>query len=198
MALQVLTWQEISEWLDVDQDDDDRQLLERLAESVENFVETYLGVYRFGTVNRSDYAVDGSGTDTIITPDAPLVTLTGVKIGRDSSNPSSTLDPTDVDVLVYYDNGMIVRTDGGLFPRYRKYVLLSYTAGWTSTTVPDQVKTAMQTLTAFHYRSRGREAVSNETLAGMINWSKRAMLDAPGVKEMLAAYQRPVIASLWV
>lgn len=197
MATKILTWQQVSEWLEAHQDDPDRESIMRLAEAVETHVERALKNYRFDTVTRTDLAVDGTGTPDLIAPDAPITSLTAIKIGRDSTNPTATLDVTDADVVVYESSGLITRTDGGVFPRKRKYILLSYAAGWTKSTIPLDIRTCLQLLVAYLWRSRGREAVKNELLSGMLNWAGRAMEDTPGLSLMLGQYTRPTVASLF-
>lgn len=191
----ILTWQEVSEWLELQQSDSDKPTLLRLAASVEDQIEKTLSGYKFSNVTYTDQAYDGTGTDSIILPNAPITTLTSIKIGRDSTNPSETLDPTDPDVVVWYDYGLVSRTDGYTFPRKRKYCLFSYKAGWTKDTVSSQMKTALLSTVAYYFRSRGREAVRNELLSGMLNWTGRELDDLPGVKNILAMYQRPTVAA---
>jgi hypothetical protein len=184
-------------WLGLQQEDTDQSAIMRLAEAVELTVANKMGVYTFGEVTRTNYALDATGQTYIHLPDAPITAVTAVQQGRDAANPVETLDPTDPDVVVWYSYGKIERTDGGIFGSYKrekKYVLVTYTAGWTKTTLPLDVKHGLQILVAYLWRSRGREAVRNELLSGMMNWSGRAMYDAPGAMDLLGPYITPVIA----
>jgi hypothetical protein len=192
-----LTWQDVSNWLGLQQDDLDRKPIMRLAEAVELHVARRMGTYTFGENTRVDYAVDATGLEYIHLPDAPITAVTAIKIGRDSSNPVNTLDPTDPDVVVWYAYGKIERTDGGKFGTYKrekKYILVSYTAGWTADSLPEDVRLGLKLLVGYLWRSRGREAVKNELLSGMLNWTGRAMYEAPGVLDLLGQYMTPVIA----
>ncbi len=197
MATKILTDQEITEWLELNQDDPDLPSIRRLAEAVETYVENRLNGYKLSSATQTDLAVDGKGTEDLIAPHAPITALTAIKIGRDSTDPATTLDCTDPDEVVFDACGLITRTDGGTFPRKRKYILLTYTAGWTKTTIPSDIKNVLQLLLGYLWRSRGREAVRNELLSGMLNWTGRAMEEVPGVKQIVSFYARPVVASIF-
>ncbi len=197
MSAVVLTWQDVSNWLGLQQDDPDRPPIERLAEAVEIHVAKRMGNYTFGSNTRTDYAIDATGLEYILMPEAPITAVTAIKIGRDSADPVDTLDPTDPDEVVWYAYGKIERTDGGTFGSYKrekKYILVTYTVGWDADTVPEDVRLGLKLLVGYLWRSRGREAVRNELLSGMLNWTGRAMYETPGVMDLLGPYMTPVIA----
>jgi hypothetical protein len=81
MATLVLTWQEVSNWLDLPQEHADEMFLMRRAEAIESHVNKFLAGYRIGQVSRTDQTVDGTGTKTLASPEAPLTALTAIKLG---------------------------------------------------------------------------------------------------------------------
>jgi hypothetical protein len=197
MATLVLTWQEVSNWLDLPQEHADEMFLMRRAEAIESHVNKFLAGYRIGQVSRTDQTVDGTGTKTLASPEAPLTALTAIKLGYDKTDPDDTLDPTDVNYIVFTPAGRITRTDGGTFPRKEQCVHLTYTAGWTEDTIPPEVTDAVSVWIAYMYRSRGAEASKSETHAGVYTHTRAAMKEAPGVIDMLMPYKRPV-ARTWL
>lgn len=150
-------------------DSSEDALLEALLDHVEGLFQERVGRRLRPYQAKQDGRVevrDGTGS-CMLTLDYPIAALTApIKIGRDTSNPTETLDPTDVDVLVFTAGRRAIhRTDGGVWgcANEPRTVHVTYDA---AADVPSHAKLAVKRVCALIYRQRGSEDASEETIGG--------------------------------
>jgi hypothetical protein len=138
---------------------------------------------------------DGTGSAQLFL-NYPIADDTSVKLGYDSSDPVETLDPTDVDELVFaVGHRRLSRTDGGIFGRVGRprYVHVVYD---TSADVPQEAQLAIKRAVAQVYRQRGSEDSTYEAF-GQGQYSRRLsaiVADDPLWARAVAANRRMIFA----
>jgi hypothetical protein len=159
---------ELKRFLGVSSSTDDT-LLQEILDSVEGlFLEETNRIGRpflaAATENRAEVR-DGTGSH-VLTLDYPIGDVDSIKLGYDSANPDETLDPDDVDEVVWVaGKRTIERVDGGTWGAYGapRYVHVQYDTG---TDVPDAVKLAIKRMAAVVYRQLGSEGSTRESVQG--------------------------------
>ncbi len=128
---------------------------------------------------------DGTGTPLLML-DYPIAAITSIKIGRDFTAPVETLDPTNVQVIVFATGGRAVwRTDGGVWGELVGSRVGAITTAYGSTgfagqasngarivqvtydhaaDLPDSPKLAIKRAVAGVYRQIGSEDAQSERL----------------------------------
>ena len=108
---------------------------------------------------------DGTGSDTLYL-NYPISAITVISLGRDTTDYDETLDPADVDDVIYVaGKRKIVRTDGGVWRAATepRCVRVTYSA---QADTPESPQLAIKRLCATVYRQRGAEDATSETVGG--------------------------------
>lgn len=131
----------------------------------------------------------------------PIGAVTTIKLGRDQANPVDTLDPADVDVVVFaLGSRKIERTDGGTFgPRGSpRYVHVTYDA---AADLPADVRRAIKVRVLSDWQRKGLEGIRRVSELGAsveyVQPSSGAAGAAPPTPwaAAVARHYRPGIAS---
>lgn len=110
----------------------------------------------------------GNGSTVLYLDYALAAAPTSIKLGRDSSNPDETIDPTDVDAVVFeLGRRTIFRTDGGIWGCLDDpYVVhVTYDA---AADLPLTAQAAVKRMCALIYRQRGAEDATREQIGGYV------------------------------
>lgn len=114
--------------------------------------------------NRAE-VLDGTGTDTLVL-DYPVSDVDSIALGRDPVTPDSTLDPDDVDDVVWgAGSRVLTRTDGGVWGERgeRRVIRVQYDA---QADTPADCQLAAMRVAAAIYRQRGSEGATAERVGG--------------------------------
>lgn len=161
-------------------------------ESVIDSVSAYFNNYTGRHLKSSTYAeyYDGNGEDEMHLNQFPI-TSTGITLYLLDATRSATTDyvVTSSDILIYADEGKILLTDD-TFTEGNNNVYVGYTAGYTSSGMPADLKrAALETCQVFWNREekKDRVGVRTESYEGM---SRTYESDIPwGAKQVLDYYK---------
>lgn len=109
-------------------------------------------------------ACPGTG-DVLLALDYPISDIVAITLGRDVSNPVETLDPDDLNVVVWQaGKRTITRVDGGVWGCFDApaYVHVTYDA---QAELPDLPRVAIKRAVAAIYRQVGAEDTTRERLS---------------------------------
>ena len=161
----LVTLAEVKDWLRVKTETENvelQDLIDSLEETFEEEVDRRLIPFQAAQTARVEVR-DGTGSRELWL-DYPIATVTTIELGRDSANRDDTLDPTDVDEVIWVaGERRITRTDGGKWGKYRnpKYVNVTYNA---QADLPPAAKRAVISQVAARWRQRGVEGVAVKKL----------------------------------
>lgn len=153
---------EAKRYLRIDGVDDD-MVIESLLVAAREEVETFCGITLLTTV----YALrlDSFPCNGVIRlPRPPLQSVSSIAY-LDDNNVSQTLATSNYVVDSYSMSGQITLTSSGTWPStYNQYnaVVVTYTAGFTLSTIPERAKMAMKLIIGGYYEHR-EEALETRT-----------------------------------
>lgn len=158
------TLKQLKDWLGEEGDKADDRLTAFLTRG-SAFVNTYCR-RTFESTTYTDELYDGSGTDVLLLNAWPATAVaslaeygSALTVGSDpSANP---------DVLLYGDEGMLVRP-GGIFIRGRRWYKVTYTAGYASDNMPAVVLEAALNYAALLNKEKDRVGMNSKTMGQQI------------------------------
>lgn len=148
------------------------------------------------TINRVDneiIAIDTDGSDTIMVPEAPLISVSDVQMiaapvwVTDDFSPglNTVIDPSSY--LVEYDRGMLVLRAGGSWGDDRGSVQLTYTHGWD--VIPTDIRIVALTVAARIY-DQGLAKAETIGNARLVYSHDESLGLSPREKDILVKYRR--------
>ena len=161
----LVTLNEAKDWMrvtDATEDTELQDVLDSLEDTFEEETNRLDIPFRAAQTARLEVR-DGTGSKRLWL-DYPISTVTTIELGRDSADRDDTLDPTDVDEVVFkVGDRRISRTDGGIWGKRDNplYVNVTYDA---QADLPRMAKNAIIRLTAAFWRQRGVEGLSTRKL----------------------------------
>lgn len=135
---------------------------------------------------------DGTGSAQLFL-DHPIVALTSVKLGYNSSAPDETLSVTDKTVLVYGAGDRVIRrVDGGCFglAGQPRFIEVAYD---NAADIPENAKLAIKEVIASVYRSRGSDGMKSETVGSFYSYTRD---DAQTIAASNPTWQAAVMANI--
>jgi hypothetical protein len=159
---------------------DDR--LQGIVDGLNSFLTTWTG-RDWQRIARTNEAHEGLGVDSIVLNHYPCTALTALTVDGD------VWDVTDDgQVVLDLRNGILYRTDGGVWPctRHRKVILVSYTGGPAD--VPEGLTLGGLELGAWVYQAMGGRS---SVLAGDVRQDlfAAALTEHPTAGDMIALYR---------
>ena len=176
----LLTLAELKDWMRVTTDTENVELqdgLDSLEETLEEECDRTRIPFQAAQTGRVEVR-DGTGSRELYL-DYPISTVTTIELGRDSASRDDTLDPTDVNEVIWIaGERRIVRTDGGKWGKYRSplYVNVTYNA---EADLPRMAKLAIVRVMAALWRQRGSEGVKLKKLLDSSATMLKLMDDQP-------------------
>ena len=177
----------------------DDDLLTDLLEHLEALFESETGrtAFPFQAAAGSDATEvhDSAGCEHLFL-DYPITTVTTVKLGYDASDPTETLDPSDIDQLTFgVGHRRLSRTDGGIFglAGRSRFVHVTYKSG---ADLPEDAQLAIKRAVAQVYRQRGSEDSTFEAF-GQGQYQRRLsniVADDPLWQRAVMAHRRMILA----
>jgi uncharacterized phiE125 gp8 family phage protein len=152
-TLALVTLEEVKQFLDVRSSDNDnwiQQLINRVGEDVNG--------YTGRTLRSTEYAdaqFDGKGADSLVLPQYPVTALSNLTA---SITGSVLTEGRDEDYVVDYAAGVVYLV-GANFSEERFGAQLTYTAGYTLATVPEDLKQAALEAIMFRYQEMDKKRV---------------------------------------
>jgi hypothetical protein len=189
-------------WLRVSEEQAGDDLLALALGSAEALIESAVG--RDLALWSGTERVDGTGTDTLYLTLAPVVAITniaftgaaGVPLSQitswdDLAATASVPGPDDLEA----DNGSLVRLDGGLWPRGRRNIAVTYEAGFTPETLPGDLRLLVLQATGHALNIRGLGGtLKSESLGDLSRTyaepSEADLYGIPGAAATIARYRR--------
>jgi hypothetical protein len=101
----------------------------------------------FNLIEDDELRLDGRGTDWLLLPELPVVTVASVAIGTD--DPLEPEDSGGDGDYLWAANGSLVRNSGGVWPRGRQNVRVTYSHGYDE--IPADVRQVALSVAARHY-----------------------------------------------
>ena len=145
----------------MDEAHDDTEL-QNIIDGEESSLTTYLG-YDIGQVVGDVEYHDGDRSNTILLDHGMVTAVATVKVDSsgDFTYPETLTHQTE---YVWYSNGVIQLITGGYFPRRNKYVEVTYTHGYLTGTLPNDLALALKKRMANVYHgSLGAIEIETET-----------------------------------
>ena len=158
-------------------------ILMRLINAVSEDAKTRCG-RAFLQETRTDELYDGDGTDTLLLRHGPVTAVS--KLIAEFGGAELT-EGGDKD-FVFYPNRIVKLVNGGIFAIGARNVTVSYTAGYSLATIPQDLKTAILEGISFRWNTRDkrREGISSVTTAdGITTYTEK---DYPG--NVLSTFDR--------
>lgn len=117
----------------------------------------------FASATYTTELYDGSGTDTLILKHFPIVSGTTPTVLENGSAMSvgTNMATADYDVLVYYDEGELIRPYGVPFYAFRRYYSVTYQAGYA--TIPEEIQQACIDLGMIMAKEKDRAGMASKT-----------------------------------
>lgn len=157
--MSLLTAAEVMTW--VPQAANNEQLVAEAIDRAEAIAGDYCG-RTLGSTDHDEYYTIGTDQQVIVLRHAPITAVTQVdEDARDDS-------PTTLTSSQYYydaDAGLLIRDDA-YWTAGIEAVRVQYTAGYTSSTVPEGLKQALLQLVAWLMEMRGNVGVTQESIDG--------------------------------
>lgn len=158
MATKLVRLVEIKQYLGLEDDDSDDEIIQDIENAVADFVEEYTGRH-FGSIQTFQNVINGTGTRVIWLENEPT-SFTSVE-ERDSPDTSTwdTVDSTDYEV-----HGRKLFNLEGDWKRGRLNYRVNYDAGYNKEDLPSQIRLAIKELVAWKYRKIGKEGIRRERI----------------------------------
>ena len=154
MAL--LTTTEVKDWIKLSGSKDNVILAQILASAISR-VEEYLN-FTLETDTYTEELYDGNGENTLSLNQRPITALTTLEVydGLDSDGTQiwdTWAQNEDYDRLLVINDGTQVYLDGATFPWDNQNIRFTYTAGWTTDTLPAKIMKAILDLSHIYYHA---------------------------------------------
>ena len=152
----------------------------------------------FEQATYTDEAYDGSRGPRIVLPHAPVSAVTAVKI-RHSSSSATTLATSEY--RFHAETGILIRDAGGYaecgrvgWPFGHKNILVTYTGGYASGSVPSDVTLALYTITDRLLAMRGSDPAIVSESDGLYQYQRIApdIINSALLPAVLGHLRRPI------
>lgn len=144
MAL--ITIEDLKDYLKVTSTEQDL-LLTQFVDDAQSILEAWLT----RTLESASFTevFNGDGTDTVVLRNIPVTAVSEVL--------TSIEDSTEVDSTAYKfnPNNGVLKLDSKVFPKTFQDCRVKYTAGWTTSTLPDAVRMGLIEMAALLYKNSG-------------------------------------------
>lgn len=146
---------------------DENTKITQYSLEIDDRVKSYLG-YDTEETEYSQELYDGSGTNTLIPRNIPVTTITTLEVyeGLDSDGNEDWETWTQNDEytrLIIRDGGMVIHIDGACFPEGEQNIRLTYTAGYDSDTLPQDIQAVCKELMILKYRNIDKEVMGKSS-----------------------------------
>lgn len=161
-------------------------LVATLISGAQAAIERACGVDSFDSTSYTDQLYDGTGTPTLILRNAPITAVSSIEIRSGLADATPTTLESNTYIAETDRSGLIHRLGSGplevwerapwatpepIWPTGRLNVLVTYTAGYTSQTMPADLKQAMYRLVDALRARRGRDGTLQSESLGSYSWS---------------------------
>lgn len=163
-------------------------LLTRIVDAATAAIQSYCG-RDFTSASYVEY-YDGSGTNTLILNQYPIITLTSLLEGGSALTTGQDASASP-DVLFYPETGRLVRP-WFIFLPYRNWYKATYTAGYA--TVPADIIQATLDLSAIILREKDRVGLTQKTAGTQTVTYSRKLPDH--IREMIDGYADLTVGSI--
>jgi uncharacterized phiE125 gp8 family phage protein len=183
---QIIALTDLKGYLNITTDDEDASL-DPIVRAANATVERECD-RTFKTTAYADEVYDGNNSDQLVLRNYPVTLLSAVKYGLTS--PFSTVDAAD---YVFSSEGIITLINGGIFDKIPRYWRITYTAGYSDTNMPSDLKWAVAEIGAFLYKMKiaGRIGITSKTAGGQVVESYLQNFPAH-VGDVLSRYKRKI------
>lgn len=168
--MNLLTTAQVQAW--VPQASGEEGLLADAIEMAEALADAYCDRGLTASARTETYDI-GDGQGVVALRNYPIDTTATftVKTAADTSSPT-TLTTSDYERDA--DHGLLLAADGGTFPAGARSLEVTYTAGYTTATLPPGLRRALLQLVAWVLESRGNVGTRQESVDGH-QWTNEPM-----------------------
>lgn len=168
--MSLLTVANVQDW--VPQAAGEEGLIEDAIAMAEGLADAYCDRDLASAAHTETYDI-GDGQGVVALRNYPIDTTATftVKTAADTSSPT-TLTTSDYERDA--DHGLLLAADGGTFPAGARSLEVTYTAGYTSATLPAGLRRALLQLVAWVLESRGNVGTRQESVDGH-QWTSENM-----------------------
>ena len=151
----LLTLTQVKAWLQIENDDDDQTLTDIIDSATSSLVQLMQTDPRSMTVTER---VSGMGAASVIPDRRPISAVSAVAI-----------DGASIDALLWDFDDDAIWLKRGIFPRGRRNVTITYTAGYPDSLLGPVFQAARYTVKAFWEARAASMNVSSESFAGVVS-----------------------------
>jgi hypothetical protein len=146
------------------------------------------------------FALDGSGTDSIVTPDMDLRAVRSVKVAERYGQPYVDLGVAELAAVAPLASGVLCRDDGSIWPRGRRNVIVEYEYGqdYCPAEVTDSAIMRLRYIVTANRTSVPDRAISYTILEGGVYRMAQAGRRSTGSPDIDAAYTRNGNPTFWL
>lgn len=168
--MSLLTFAQVQDW--VPQAYGAENLQQDAIEMAEALADEYCGRTLASTAHTETHDI-GDGQGIVALRNYPIDTTAAftVKTAADTSSPT-TLTTSDYERDA--DHGLLLAADGGTFPAGARSLEVTYTAGYTSATLPAGLRRVLLQLVAWVLETRGNVGTKQESVDGH-QWTSEDM-----------------------
>lgn len=137
---------------------------------IDDRIKSYLG-YSLEQANYTDEIYDGNGTNELYPRDIPVTAITTLQVfegmNSDDTEDWETWRVADDDYtrLLIRKNGLVIFMDGNVFPKGNQNIKLTYTAGYTSVTLPQDIQGVCKELMILKYKGIDQRALGTPSIS---------------------------------
>lgn len=146
------------------------------------------------------FALDGSGTSEIVTPDMNLRAVRSVKVAAGYGQPYVDLAAAELAAVAPLESGVLARDDGSSWPAGRRNVIVEYEYGhdYPPPEVTDQSIMRLRYMVSSNRTSIPDRAISYTILEGGVYRMAQAGKRSTGSPDIDAAYLRNGNPTFWL
>ena len=146
------------------------------------------------------FALDGTGTDEIVTPDMNLRAVRGIKVAERYGQPYGDLSVGELAAVAPLESGVLARDDGSVWPLGRRNVIVEYEYGkdYTPPEVTDASVMRLRYMVSATRTSIPDRAISYTLAEGGVYRMAQAGKRSTGSPDIDAAYLRNGNPTFWL
>lgn len=196
------------DWLGVASEDGSRDAVITIAlEAAEEIIAGLLGRPGLGLVENNTERLSGNGRACIVLSRAPITGVSEIEVDSRATevpitdltswNQLNAIGAPSLDDVEADSKGGLWRHDGKAWPHGTRNIKVTYTGGWTSDTLPADIRLVILQVTSMSFGIRTHEGLKSVDM-GTGSWTisqptRDDVLGIPGARATLDKYRRPAV-----